>query len=228
MVVGNGLIASAFKQYEDDNSVIVFASGVSNSKTQDNKEYDREISLINTFLHTKEKFVYFSTCSIFDESLKDSRYISHKIKTEQYIKENFENYLIFRLPNVVGNTGNLHTSFNFFKNKITNSEPIDIQSDAVRYFIDIDDLQKTLPPIISNNIESNKVINVSFDNKIKIAHLILLFEFVLKKLATKKIVAGGNNYSIDNSYFMDIIKKNNFKISNMYNIDLVKKYLKHE
>ena len=39
MVIGNGMIANAFKQYENDDEVIIFASGVSNSKENNDSEF---------------------------------------------------------------------------------------------------------------------------------------------------------------------------------------------
>ena len=45
MVIGNGLVASAFSKYKNDDDVIIFASGVSNSSTNKKEEFEREINL---------------------------------------------------------------------------------------------------------------------------------------------------------------------------------------
>ena len=47
MVVGTGLLAKAFLEYENDDNIIVFASGVSNSKEISREEFDREKLLLN-------------------------------------------------------------------------------------------------------------------------------------------------------------------------------------
>jgi UDP-2-acetamido-2,6-beta-L-arabino-hexul-4-ose reductase len=42
VVVGGGQLAQAFYKYRDNNSVVIFASGVSDSSCTDQKEFDRE------------------------------------------------------------------------------------------------------------------------------------------------------------------------------------------
>jgi len=222
MVVGNGMLAKAFKMYENNGDVVIFASGVSNSKEENIFEYKRELSLLKKYINSK-KIIYFSTISIFDESLSRLKYISHKLEVEKFIKENWQNYIIFRLPNVVGKSENTNTSFNFFKDKILKNEEIQIQKNAIRYFIDVDDLSNILPIIISK--ETKKTINVCFDNKIFITEMILFFEELLKIKAKKTLIEGGENYEIDNYYFMNIVKENNIIFNSEYNKNLIKKYL---
>jgi DNA topoisomerase-2 len=52
MLVGNGMIAMAFNKYIYDDDILLFASGVSNSKEQDNNEFQKEIDLLNFHLKT--------------------------------------------------------------------------------------------------------------------------------------------------------------------------------
>ena len=94
MLIGKGLIASQFKKYEDDNDIIIFASGVSNSQEIDLNKFDKEFNLIKKYISCDCLFVYFSTCSIYDKSLIDSKYVKHKLKVEEFIKENFKYFLI--------------------------------------------------------------------------------------------------------------------------------------
>ena len=62
MVIGNGLLANTFRKYEDSDSIIIFASGVSNSKEINKSEFKREFDLLKTMLVFKEtkKIIYFS------------------------------------------------------------------------------------------------------------------------------------------------------------------------
>jgi len=226
MIVGNGMLANAFNQYINDDKIIIFASGVSNSKEQNDKEFEREFELLKSFSVTHKKLVYFSTCSIFDESLLASKYIKHKIKTETFIEKSFKNYLILRLPNVVGKTNNANTSFNYFKNKILKGERLELQENATRYFIDIDDLAAILPYIISDEKEFNKSINICFNNKINVINLVLLLESFLETRIDKSPIEGGKDYNVDNLYFMNIVGDKKIKINKEYNNNLIKKYLK--
>ncbi len=98
MVIGNGLIANSFcKAYGNDPKVLVFASGVSNSRCTDVKEFQREFQLVKDNSNFNGLFIYFSTCSIEDPSLRNSQYIKHKNKIELYISQNITNYLKIRL-----------------------------------------------------------------------------------------------------------------------------------
>ena len=134
------MIAQAFSQYKNNDEVIIFASGVSNSGEEQNSEYDREFNLLKSQLPTDKKLIYFSTVSIFDPDYVNKKYISHKLKIESFIAFNFSNYIIFRLPIVVGKTDNSHTFFNYMKDKIIRGEEITIYKNANRYLIDIDEI----------------------------------------------------------------------------------------
>jgi len=72
MVVGNGLLANTFKSYSDNEDVIIFASGVSNSGCVDPEQFKRESNLVAKYKTSKKLFVYFSTSSIEDPFLKGS------------------------------------------------------------------------------------------------------------------------------------------------------------
>lgn len=226
MVVGNGMIAKAFKQYVDDNNVIIFASGVSNSKEMDDSKFEREFELLKSFKDlTDKKLVYFSTCSIFDKSLTKSKYIAHKILIEEFIQNNFSQYIIFRLPNVIGYTTNNNTSFNFFKNSILRELEINIQEGATRYIIDIDDLSNMLPSIISSSEYKSNIINVCFDNKTTVLSIVVMIEMILMTYTTKSFSEGGSDYDIDNNEFIQIITKNEYELDINYNFNTLQKYL---
>jgi hypothetical protein len=124
MVIGNGLLANAFCKYKENKDVLIFASGVSNSKLTEAAPFQREIDLVQKHLNFKGLFVYFSTCSVSDPTLQDSQYIQHKLNIENIIQKGSKNFLIVRLPNVVGVTSNPNTMLNFFTRAVLNSHPI--------------------------------------------------------------------------------------------------------
>lgn len=198
MLIGNGLIASAFLDYKDNDDVIVIASGISNSKETDYKKYQREIDMIGEFIGTKSKVIYFSTISVFDESL-DSLYVKHKRYIENLISSNFDNYLIFRLPIVIGKTSNNNTFINNIKGKIISDEIIYINNMSSIYIIDIDDISRFLPDLINNR--NNEIINVVFDNKEFVFDIIQKIERLLGKEANKKIVNNGFDFTVDTLFY---------------------------
>ena len=61
MIIGNGLLANAFKCLpQQENSVIIFASGVSNSKEFSKAAFDREKNLLLKSIKDDAMLVYFS------------------------------------------------------------------------------------------------------------------------------------------------------------------------
>ena len=62
MIIGNGLRAKAFNSYGNDNKLLIFASGVSNSNETSSKAFDREKKLLLDALNNQsgKKFIYFS------------------------------------------------------------------------------------------------------------------------------------------------------------------------
>ena len=224
MVVGNGLIAKAFKSYLEKDDVIIFASGVSNSSISEEESlsFQREKDLINEYLkYGDKKLIYFSTCSISDNS-KVTPYIKHKIEMEKLIESNHNNYLIFRLPIVIGISDNNNTFFNNIKSKILRNEIITIYKNISRYIIDVDDLSNILPTFIES--DKNRIINVCFNNKEFVFNIIETMENILSKKCDKIFKDIGYNSDIDNEYFVSKLESINYKFDINYNANLLKKY----
>lgn len=218
MIIGKGLIAKAFEKYNDNDNVIIFSSGVSNSSETRESEFGREESLLKEHLPLNKKLIYFSTVSVVDGSLK-SPYINHKIKMEKMISDNHSNYLIFRLPIVIGDNANKITFFNSLKDKINNNEELKVFN-VSRYLIDVDDLSNTLPRLIDDEFEKNKTLNICFDNFSSVKNIIERMEFYLKKTSDKVYMDCDSNNPVDNYYFNNLFKK-----SKDYNEIIFQKYL---
>lgn len=124
MIIGKGDIASILNDRE---GAIFFASGVSNSSEKDETQFDREISLLLQQDKTKCLF-YFSSISVDNLQKKSNRYLQHKIKMEELIKSNFENYNIIRIGNISWGS-NPNTFINYIKNKISKGEPVEIKDE---------------------------------------------------------------------------------------------------
>ena len=197
MLVGNGLIAKVFESYKNSKRVLIFASGVSNSKNTDKLEFDREISLIKSNSHFTGTFVYFSTCSISDPTLQGSPYILHKKKIEKYISETFENFLVVRLPNIIGKTHNKNTLTNFFYDSINSKKHLKIQNNAFRYLIDITDVFLCVNQVLEKNKQLRKVANLVVSKKISVLTILNSFETLLETKASYSIIEGKSDYHID-------------------------------
>ena len=102
MVIGNGLIAKEFKRYEDNDTFLVFASGVSHSKSCTPDDFRRERELFTTAVHANpsKKVVYFSTTSVDDPDLRETPYVVHKLAMEGLVRQLASEWHIFRLSNL--------------------------------------------------------------------------------------------------------------------------------
>lgn len=173
MIIGNGLIANVFSSYLDSNEILIFASGVSDSSECSSNAFQREMDLIKSYDNTKMKFVYFSSINIENKT----EYFKHKKNIENYIVNNFTNYLIFRLPNLVGSGGNPNNMFNYFKRLIKSEDRI-IVKNVFRSLLDVDDLK-----IICDELMflKNKIINISHIKTYKVLDILIELSFFLKK-----------------------------------------------
>ena len=110
LIVGSGFIASNFNKYKysiKNYEITIYAAGISNSLETNKINLKREISKIKSFLKkNKKKIVYISTYSILDKSRSKKLYIKNKINIEKIIKKQSQNYLIIRLPEIIGK--NIH------------------------------------------------------------------------------------------------------------------------
>ena len=199
MVVGRGMIASRFKDFDQDDNIVIFASGVSNSKETDLKAFQRERDLVEATLQKTQEilFIYFSTCSIEDPSQKESLYVKHKLDLEEYIKNHSEKYLILRTSNVVGGNTNPHTVLNFFYNKVKSCEYFEVWNQASRNLIDIDDVFRIARYFIEGNEPINKVVNVANPASISAVSLVKTLESFLGKKGNYKILDKGIPFEID-------------------------------
>jgi hypothetical protein len=148
MIIGRGDIASILN---DRDGVIFFASGVSNSSETRKSEFQRELNLLSNQDKTKCIF-YFSSIAIDNkEKLEVSKYLQHKKQMEDYIKDNFKNYNIIRIGNIMWGS-NPNTFLNYLKNKIKNNESVYI-SDEYKFMINKEQLLALTDnlPIIAQN-----------------------------------------------------------------------------
>ncbi len=226
MIIGNWFLANIFLQYQNIDTVCIFASGVSNSQNQDHSLFQRERNLlVETLNNTKEKvFIYFSTCSIYDATLVNSEYVKHKLKIENLIEQSGNAYIIFRIPNPVWYTHNPNTIFNYLINKINSGQDFVVWSGAKRNFIDIEDLLIIASYIIDHKSHENSIINIANTQNFAIVDIIIILEGVLWKKALYRTEEKWGIPVIDTSKITDIIKESNIQFDNQYMERLIHKY----
>lgn len=204
MIIGNGLIASSFNEsIELFDDCVIFASGVSSSKETSDLQFKRESNLIlKTLLNNPElKFIYFSTILA---DVTNNPYYNHKQEMESLIKNNSNNYLIIKLPQVIGEIGNQDNLVNYLKMSIINGEEITIYKDINRSIIDVDDVT-SIVYYIKNKV-TNKTIYISGFEKINVLNLCKTIGKILKTKPKINLVDNAyhiSDWMFDNSKIVD-------------------------
>lgn len=227
MVIGGGLMAQAFQRYKNNDSVLIFASGVSSSKFCTAYDCAREEGLLRKSLDecsNKILFVYFSSCSIASSNLTDDTYHTHKKKMESIIRTNAKKYTIFRLPNVVGPIVNLDTLFYYLVDKVIKQKEFDLWSGAKRNIIDIDDVVSIVNNIVDNSIFVNEIINVANLNDVTVDEIVNEISKHLDVDVKYSIIKYNDNYHIDTIKIEPIIKKLGLNFDSKYLKSVTKKY----
>lgn len=221
MIIGNGLLAKSFKKYRKSfTDVIIFASGLANSKNTNQKEFLREKKLLKKFFNNEKKLIYFSTLDVLRK--KKTAYIMHKLNIEKILKK--KNTLIIRLPQLIGKSNNRNTIFNFLNFNLRINKKIKIFINYYRNFIDVEDLIFYVKKF-KKELLKHKIVHIFNKKSIKISYLLHFF----KKVGIVK----NKNYTIDktNDFFYKKVKKFS-KNKNMiiykknYYQGIFKKYIK--
>jgi len=198
MIIGNGMMANVFERYSNDNDVVIFASGVSNSKTKEKDAFHREEVLLRKTIkeNSGKIIVYFSTCSIYDDSVNKTEYVLHKKNMENLIHKLCQHFYIFRLPQVVGKTKS-PTLVNFLFTSIINNEKISLNKNSTRNLIDANDIYKIVDYLIKNKLYSNEITNIATPNNDFVLDIVLQIEKITKVKANYTLVELGEKQDID-------------------------------
>tara|TARA_B100001063_G_scaffold215412_1_gene216367 strand:+ start:154 stop:942 length:789 start_codon:yes stop_codon:yes gene_type:complete len=150
-------------------------AGLSRLKCSENKSecvktnFKSIKSIINYFnkLRNKPMFIFISTCHVYANSNKklnensklspNSLYANIKLKSEKFIKNNYDNYSILRLFNVYGPNQPLSFFIPDMIKKIKNNQIIKID-ESIRDFIHVNTVSRIISFIIKKKITG--VINV--------------------------------------------------------------------
>jgi UDP-2-acetamido-2,6-beta-L-arabino-hexul-4-ose reductase len=224
MIVGNGLLANGFiEESFDHKKFIVFVSGVSDSKKTNEEDFNREKTLLlKTILENKLlKLLYFSSILT---GVQDNRYYQHKLEVEDIVKKNSKDYIIFRVPQIIGKGGNKSNLVNYLKQSLISGKEIIIFKNTYRSLIDVIDLVRIVN--YCKDIVSCDTIYISDIEKIMVLDLLKNMSIFLGVNPKYKLIEGSNNnWSIKNSGIVNeaILK---LKITTSgYTNKIIKKYI---
>jgi len=226
MVIGNGMIANRFMSYKDNNDIIIFASGVSNSKDTIEENFIREFQLLHKTVsdYTDKTLVYFSTCSLEDNDLALAPYVIHKKTVEEFIKNNVARFYLFRISNLAGTSNNPYTLLNYFIFNILKNLPLTVWKNAYRNIIGIDDMFSIANHLLQTKENINAIINIANPVNYSVPYIVKTIEHHLNKRATVNELDRGDDYKIDVSLIEPLFNKLNIQFNENYLAALLKKY----
>lgn len=189
MIIGSGLLAKAFYKYSNDNNILIFASGVSDSTTISKSQFDREYNLAKDILekYQDKTFIYFSSCDVENKDVNQLPYYKHKINVEMLLQEYANNYYIFRLPQVFGLGGNRSNLINYLFEKIDNNSSFFLIKGMYKNILHISDVYAICKYIIDNRLYTNSIVNVINEKYYLIDDIVKSIEVILSKKAIYNI-----------------------------------------
>lgn len=225
MIIGSGLLAQAFAPLvRDDDDVLVFASGVSNSRETSPAAFARERELLERALELGRMTVYFSTCSVHDPELSDSLYVQHKRALEQLVRDRAPRSAILRLPQVVGTTPNPFTLTNYLHSHIRDGLPFQVWLHARRNLIDVADVAAIGMQLVRSHGDGDLTTNVACPFATGIIDLVHLFETLLDRRANYTSVDAGAGYALDTEVAMAAAAQVGINFDEHYVRHLIEKY----
>lgn len=199
MILGNGLIANAFAvRYHEDPDLVIFAQGVSDSRETDAAAFTRERRLLEAGLDVaRGPFVYFSSCAAGDPAqFSGSSYLRHKSAMEQLVMSHSQG-TVFRLPQVIGRTGNLSNLANYLYHHISEGLQFQLWSRAERNLVDVEDVVRIAANMIDSGRAAGKVTPIAAAHSIAMPDLVVLFEEIVGRHAVYSLVEAGSKFSVD-------------------------------
>jgi len=226
MVIGSGLISKVFKEkYSENENTIIFASGVSDSQEIKPSNFSREKELLLKTLreHNTKQIIYFSTILI---DYVSNQYYHHKKEMEDLIKTNSKNFIIFRIPQIIGESGNGNNLINYLVSNIKDGQEFVAYNNIKRSIMDVKDVFNIVDYCVGKS--SNEIIYVSGLEILSVVDLIEKIGYILnnKPIYTIQDNDESLGWSLLNS---DIIKEYiiNTEIDyNGYTERIIKNYIR--
>ena len=199
MVIGTGLVARSFGAYADNDRFLIFASGVSNSKSSTEADFQREAGLLTQSMeaHPGKMLVYFSTTSVEDPDLRQTTYVQHKLNMEELVRSNAHRYAIFRLSNLAGRSDNPNTILNYFYQHIAQGIPFQLWQRSERNIIDVEDVFRIADHLLQHQMTVNRTLNIANTESYPVTYIVDAIERFCGKQGLYTLEERGGPVHID-------------------------------
>ena len=221
IIYGGGMMASALRSAKEISGA-VFAAGISNSLETNELEYLREKSELLTFLRANAaaRVIYFSS---FVAAAGQSRYAQHKRDLERLISAEASDYIVLRLPQVVGRTAN-RTLVSYLVRAARRKETITVQKNAVRRLVDVDDVGRLISRFIEKGV-TREVISVGPRNPLRVMDIVAKIELILGMEVSYKLVDDGDQQLADLSRAAELLDSDDPIFRAAYQPAVLEKYV---
>ena len=225
MIIGKGLLASAFQaQFGNNSEIIIFASGVSNSLETRREEFARERELLSHTLQSSAKrLVYFSSCGVVVEE-QLSPYMEHKKSMEALVLSS-RGGLVLRLPQVVGVAHNPHTLTNFLRDRILAGQHFTVWQYAQRNLVDIADVA-TIGGALATELplDTSSAHSIAAQESIAMPLVVEMFERALGRRANFSLVEKGSPLPVDTEVASKVASGLDIDLGASYIESVIRKY----
>jgi nucleoside-diphosphate-sugar epimerase len=227
MIIGRGLVARAFAPFESDLSVVIFASGVSDSTCVDESAYAREVILLDETIcrYPEATLVYFSTTGVKDPDLQATRYVQHKKFMEERILNVSPSFAIFRVSNIVGPGGNKQNILNYFIEKIRNGEFFDVWAASYRNFIGISEVYTLAKTLLADGRFLNRIVDLIAPESFRIIDLVEYLGSLLGIKPHFDTIARGGSPAYDFEISTTLIRDYKLDMGPNYQRELIKNFV---
>ncbi|WEK34145.1 MAG: hypothetical protein P0Y53_16780 [Candidatus Pseudobacter hemicellulosilyticus] len=226
MVIGNGLVAGSFGAYAHQDQFLVFASGVSNSKSGAAADYEREKALLLEQLkaYPDKVLVYFSTTSVDDPDLAHTDYVQHKLRMEALIAKEAASYQVFRLSNLAGRSANPNTILNYFYRHISEGLTFVLWQQSERNIIDVADVYRVADHLLQQGLFRNQVVNIANTSSYPVGYIVERIEAACGRKGVYTAVDKGARVHIDTSRLQRVYQELGIQFGPGYLDRILEKY----
>ncbi|MGQ0800753.1 MAG: NAD-dependent epimerase/dehydratase family protein [Pseudomarimonas sp.] len=188
-MIGNGMLAQALRDvFEPDPTMLVLASGVSNSAEVADAAFARESAMLDGALAERTgRLIYLSSCALANPSDMDNPYLAHKRRMEERVRSESET-LVLRLPQVVGRTPNPTTLTNFLRDRIMSGEHFCVWRGAIRNLIDVQHVARIAHGLVRGSLPQSGHCVIASQRSIDMPSLVNAIENVLRRRAKCTII----------------------------------------
>ena len=229
MIIGDKHIAKKVKKYFDHDDVIIFDVFSYDSKGENVIQYEEEKEqVLNILLENNDSslFVYFSTCSVYDENEINMPYVQHKLNIENLIKDKSNNYLIIRKSQLVGGTEDKTSIVNFLVDCIANGKKFNLWKNTFRNIMDIEDFCSIASRAIKDKTFRNSIINIANPKNISVIEIVDNIEKYLGRKGQYDLLDMGTQYNIDIKKIEFFLNYSSICFEKDYFLNILKKYFK--